>query len=66
MSHYYVFHENKKFFRVIDAQSSFEARSVLSRATKSPVTEFYAVRKDLLKDVDHALITKISETEAGR
>lgn len=45
---YHVFHENKKYTRDLEANSSFEARKALAGACRKPVTEFFAIRHDLM------------------
>lgn len=56
--HYYVFHVDKKYVRVVDAANSFQARTVLASACRAPVTDFYAVREDLLTASDRKIIDK--------
>jgi hypothetical protein len=50
MARYYVINEAKTYGRVIDADSSFEARCVVSKATGAGVIDFFARRADLMDD----------------
>ena len=50
--HYNVFHATKPYVRLVDAASSFEARKCVAAACGADVTDFYAVRYDLMTDRD--------------
>jgi len=54
---YYVFHAEKPYCRCIETTTSFEARKIVARACSSDVTDFYAVRKDLMTARDWAKAT---------
>lgn len=52
---YYVFHENKNWARILECESSFEARRICAAALQLPVTDFYAVRGNLMTSRDRLI-----------
>jgi hypothetical protein len=49
MNHYWVFHKERPYCRVIAEESSLKARQVVANANKlGTVLDFYAIRSDLL------------------
>lgn len=52
MARYYVFHITKQYCRCIETSSGFDATRTLARACRAEVTDFYAVRADLISDHD--------------
>ncbi len=59
MPHYHVMNERKDYGRVIDAPSSFEARRIVAAANNADVTDFFAIRKDLMGPHDWYIWNRI-------
>ena len=49
---YNVFNEAGRFMRTVEAFSSFDARKVVATFIGGSVTDFYAIRDDLMTDRD--------------
>ena len=49
---YNVFNEAGRFMRTVEAFSSFDARKVVATFNGGSVTDFYAIRDDLMTDRD--------------
>lgn len=59
MPHYHVINEAKTYGRVVDAESSFEARKVVAVATREAIGNFFAVRADLMTSNDWKIWNRI-------
>lgn len=48
MPHYYVMNTRKDYGRVVATESSYKARKVVAAANNADITNFIAIRQDLM------------------